>query len=138
MGIHVLFKFSIGSRGVVDFEYDHLGHGRAGQWSTMCPLIGLVDHGVLFRGTDAHTCSLGRFKIVDGVVTMEELDVKGAPASVAEMRYFPKLWGMSEQEIRAREFEGPFRIFRGGNLGDPTGTWHCLGLGDKFLDEWRS
>ena len=135
MGILVLFRFSIGSRGVVALEYDQLGHGSEGQWSTICPLIGLVDRGVPFRGADGHTCSLGRFKIVGGVVTMEELDVKGAPASVAELRDFPKLGGMSELEIKARKFEGPFRLFRGSNhLGDPTGTWHCLGLGGKFLD----
>jgi hypothetical protein len=134
MGVQVLFRFSNGARGVVLLDYDHFNHATKGTWSTMCPLVG-SSHPTSASPGRYPTGVSGTFSLVGGVCSLEETDQRGRSVLAAEMRYFPKLGGVSGEEMRKRKLDGPFRIHRANVLdGNPTGTWELLGGGQDCLD----
>lgn len=131
MSVEVQFQFIGGARGVVVLDYDHFKHGSKGNWSSLCPLIGRSRNQApnkLPQPTPGNVpASTGTFEIVGGVVSMYEKDEQGRNALSVEMRYFPKLGGVSAQEMKSRKFEGPFRIYRAQINDSNTGTWHIVG-----------
>jgi hypothetical protein len=63
---------------------------------------------------------------------MKEKDESGNLVLAAEMRYFPKLGGMSDKDIKQNKFEGPFRIYRAKAMDvGPTGDYTVVETGGE-------
>jgi hypothetical protein len=134
MSVELLFQFADGPRGVIVFDYDHFGHASRGRWSTMCPLVGRSNEGAPNPAPGRPAGSGGTFEVVGGLCSMYERGEGGGTALAAELRYFPKLGGVSAEDMRAREFEGPFRIYRAHLLQDPRGVWSVQGAASHCMD----
>ena len=118
MSVRLQLQFVGGARAIVDLHYDHFAHHIEGRWNSASAFIG--------RPNGPGLQASGTFEMLGGILSMYENGERGR-ALAAELRYYPKLGGMSSSDIESRNFEEPFRIYRAAiNNPNNTGTWHIL------------